>query len=73
MRLGSDPALLWPWCRPSAIVLIRPLAWEPPYAAGAALEEAKRRKKKKKWKIYSKFGKVLTRKIKQVEGRGYFK
>ena len=27
---GSDPMLLWLWCRPVAIVLIRPLAWEPP-------------------------------------------
>ena len=29
---------------------IRPLAWEPPYAVGAALEMAKRQKKKKKKK-----------------------
>ena len=29
---------------------IRPLAWEPPYAAGAAVEMAKRQKKKKKKK-----------------------
>ena len=35
-RLGSDPALLWLWCRPAAIVPIQPLAWEHPYAAGAA-------------------------------------
>ena len=27
---------------------MRPLAWEPPYAAGVALEMAKRQKKKKK-------------------------
>ena len=32
-RLGSDPVLLWLWCRPVAAALIRPLAWEPPYAA----------------------------------------
>ena len=44
----KDPALLWLWCRPAAIVLIRPLVYEPPYAVGAALEEAKRQKKKKK-------------------------
>ena len=48
---GMDPALLWLWCRPAAIDWIRPLAWEPPYAAGAALEKAKRQKKKKKKKI----------------------
>ena len=33
-----------PWRRPAAIAPIRPLAWEPPHAAGAALEKAKRQK-----------------------------
>ena len=58
-RRGSDPALLWLWGRPVAIAPIGPLAWEPPYAAGAAQEIAtitttttttkdKRQKKKKK-------------------------
>ena len=37
-RLGSDPALPWLWCRPSAVAPIRPLAWELPCAAGAALK-----------------------------------
>ena len=37
-RRGSDPALLWLWRRPATVALIRPLAWEPPYAADAALE-----------------------------------
>ena len=36
-RRGSDPALLWLWCRPAAVALIQPLAWEPPYAVGVAL------------------------------------
>ena len=49
-RHGSDPELLWLWHRLAAIAPIRPLAWEPPYAAGAALEKAKRPKKKKKKK-----------------------
>ena len=40
--------LLWLWHRPAATALIRPLAWEPPYATGVALEMAKRQKKKKK-------------------------
>ena len=31
-----------------ATALIRPLAWEPPYAMGAAQEIAKTRQKKKK-------------------------
>ena len=40
--------LLWLWCRPAAIAPIRPLAWEPPYATGAALKRQKDQKKKKK-------------------------
>ena len=32
------------WCRPAAIALIGPLAWEPPYAAGTALEKEKKKK-----------------------------
>jgi len=35
-------------CRPAATAPIGPLAWEPPYALGVALEKAKRQKKKKK-------------------------
>ena len=38
LRCGLDPALLWLWCRPAAAALIRPLAWELPYAADAALK-----------------------------------
>ena len=41
-RGGSDPTLLWLWRRPAATAPIRPLAWQPPYAVGAALEKAKR-------------------------------
>jgi len=37
-RHGSDLVLLWLWRRPAGVTPIRPLAWEPPYAAGAALE-----------------------------------
>ena len=33
----KDPVLLWLWCRLAAVAPIRPLAWEPPYAVGAAL------------------------------------
>jgi len=39
-RRGSDPALLWLWRRLVATAPIQPLAWEPPYAAGAAQEIA---------------------------------
>ena len=37
-RCGSHPELLWLWCRPAVTAPIRPLAQEPPYAAGAALK-----------------------------------
>ena len=43
-RLGLDPVLLWLWHRPAATAPNRPLAWESPYATGAALEKAKRQK-----------------------------
>jgi len=65
MRMGSipglirwvqDPVLLWLWCRPEATALIRPLAWEPPYAAGVAL---KREKKKKSPEELSKIDKLF--------------
>ena len=44
-RLGSCVAV-WLWCRPAATAPNQTLAWEPPYAAGAALG------KKKKEQIY---------------------
>ena len=47
-RCGSEPKLLWLWCRLSATALILPLAWEPPYARRAALKKEKKKKKKKK-------------------------
>ena len=45
-RHGSDLALLRR--RLAAVALIGPLAWELPYAAGAALKSTKKKKKKKK-------------------------
>ena len=50
IRRGLNATLLWLWCRPAATVLILPLAWEPPYAVGAALKKDKKRQKKKKSK-----------------------
>lgn len=43
-RHGSDPMLLWLWLWPAAITLIRPLAWELPYAVGMALKSKKTKK-----------------------------
>ena len=47
-RHGSDPALLWPWRRQTAIALIGPLPWEPAYATGVALKKKKKRQKIRK-------------------------
>ena len=47
-RCGLDPVWLWLWLWPAAVAPIWPLAWEPPHAAGVALEKAKRQKEKKK-------------------------
>ena len=44
-KRGLDPTLLWLWHRLAVTTLIRPLAWEPPYAAGAALKSKKKKKK----------------------------
>ena len=47
-RCGSDLALLWLWL--VSVALIRPLAWECPYAVGVALKSKKKKKKNKKKK-----------------------
>ena len=57
-----DPALLWLWCRPAAAAPIRPLAWEPPYAAGAALKRQKTKKEKeigRPWRFGSSCGMIV--------------
>ena len=45
-RRGWDPVLLRLWHRLAAVALIEPLAWESPYAMGAALKSNKNKKKK---------------------------
>ena len=45
-RHSSDLVLLWLWRRPAATAPIRPLAWEPPYAAGVALKRQNKNKNK---------------------------
>ena len=44
-RGGSGLALLWLWCRPAAVALIQPLAWELPYAMSAALKSTHTQKR----------------------------
>ena len=43
-RHGSYLVFLWLWCKPAAVALIRPLLWEPAYAAGEALKSKKKKK-----------------------------
>jgi len=45
-RRGSDPPFLWLCLRLAAVAPIRPLAWAPPYAAGAALKSKQNKNKK---------------------------
>ena len=45
-RQGSDPMLLWLWCKPAAAAPIQPLAWELPYVADVAPQKKTKGKKK---------------------------
>ena len=47
-RHGLGLALLWLWHRPAATALIRPLAWEPPYAMGCGPKKTKKKEKENK-------------------------
>ena len=40
----SDPKLLWLGCRLAVGALIRPLAWEPPYAGKCGPKKLKKKK-----------------------------
>ena len=53
-RHSLDLVLLWFWHRPVATVLIRPLAWEPPYATSVAL------KRKEKENVFGVFQNVFV-------------
>ena len=71
-RLGLDPMLLWLWLWPTAIALIRSLAWEHPNATGAALKRQKTKKKKKKKMEVSHFliSNLITKLLKSNLGTG---
>ena len=47
----KDLALLGLWCRPAVAALIHLLAWELPYAMGAALRRQKKEKEKKFFEV----------------------
>ena len=51
-RRGSDLALLWLARRLMATAPIRPLTWEPPYAADVALKRQKRKNSMSKMKAH---------------------
>ena len=53
-RRGLDLALLWLWCRPVAVALVGPLAWEPPYTLGVGLKRQKQNKTKQNKKTQPK-------------------
>ena len=46
-RCSSDLVLPWLWRRLAAIAFIKPLAWEPPYAAGTDLQNKTKQNKTK--------------------------
>ena len=50
-RCGLVLVLLWLWYRSAATAPIGPLAWELPYATGAALKKKQKQKNPKKLQI----------------------
>ena len=54
-RYGSDLVLVWLWGRPATVAPTRRLAWEPPYASGAALERQKKTKTKSNSRVEQQF------------------
>ena len=64
MRFGS--CLLWLWCRPAATALIQPLAWEPPYATGVALEKTEKKILNQKLKENSNSKPILNEILKRL-------
>ena len=57
-KCGLASTWLWLWYRPAALALIGPLAWEPPYAVGAALK-SKKNPSQSSWPTSSVLGKVM--------------
>ena len=52
--------MLWLWCKAAAAAPFGLLAWEPPYAAGAALKKDERQKKRERDTLYNGEYMVLT-------------
>ena len=66
-RSGSDPALLWLWCKPVDTAPIRPLAWEPPVCRRSGPRNGKKTKINKLIKKIK--GKILSEKKKKKKKR----
>ena len=64
-RPGSDPPWLWLWHRLAVTALIRPLAWESPFAAGMELKRTEDKRRKKKKNLLTKPGLRLKKKKKK--------
>ena len=64
----KDLASLRLCCRPAAVAPIGPLAWEPPYAAGAALERQKQTNTNQRKNQGLPEGRELGRWVKYVRG-----
>ena len=60
MSCGVGAGVAHLWCMPAAAAPIGPLAWEPPYAAGAALKKKKKKTKTNKQKPHLKMLLALT-------------
>ena len=66
-RRVLDPMWLWLWCRPAAAAPTGPLAWELPYAAGAALKRKAKKQNKTKPKKTLKIQKTKKTKNKKTQ------
>ena len=64
-------ALLWLWCRPAAAALIRPLAWELPYAMGSSLKSQKKKEEEEEKKERRKEMEQQKAEIFRLCTRGY--
>ena len=64
LRCGLDPTLLWR--RPAATAPIGLLAWEVPYAVGAALKRWKERRKEGRKKITERDLSLILQKTKSI-------
>ena len=60
-RHDSGLVLLWLWCRLAAAALIRPLAWELPYASPAALRSKEGKEGRKEGRKKLPRGKAVSK------------